>query len=282
MVDPIVSDRDGLLDIAESLIGSWYAGESSGSGRTFGQRDQRPDVVRFVSVVGFAGHVHHLIAAALDPIRQGNELIFTPLLRLAYESTLTATWMALNNESTLALHNKEIRARGSLLRTASQTKQFAERVAEFPALDEKISEVSSDDQARKFYRLCADLAPDGQTIYLLYRILSKKSHPSGFVVDHFVSMNSDGTVKAIALKPTRSQQNDPDIMLFIAVMCLVYAGRAVDFIEPSHPRRSELRRAARSIGIPPELSLTPEAHQRIRVSAQKRRRSRRKYQSNEK
>lgn len=265
-------DRDQLLRIARNLLGGWYADAEQDATIELGQRRQRPNVTRFVSVFSLAGHTHMLIDAAIQSLVDRQDLLALPHLRLAYESALTAAWMAQNSESPLALHNNEIVARDALKRTIGESKQFAERVAEFPTLDGKIEDVSSDAQAKHFWRLCEDFAPDGKTLYLLYRILSKHSHPTGFVIDRFVRMDVFGDVKALGRRPLPNDDN-PDFWYFIAVLCLVYAGRAVDHIDPTRSRREELRAAARAVGLPPELKLTPEAQQRIARAEQSRRRA---------
>ena len=40
---------------------------------------------------------------------------------------------------------------------------------------------------------------------------------------------------------------------------VIWSGRAVDYFDVTHSRHSELRDAARALGIAPELHLTPEA-----------------------
>ena len=110
---------------------------------------------------------------------------------------------------------------------------------------------------------------------VLHRMLSKYSHPTGFVIDRFVRFNDDGDVTALAARPLPDDK-DEAFWYFAAVVGLVYAARAVDFIDPSRSRRSELRDAARAAGFPPELSLALEALQRIAQAEQRRRHARRR------
>ncbi len=270
--EPGTAGRAELLDIASGLLAGWYATAAVDTTVELGQRGERPNVSRFISVVALAGHTHLAVDQAIQHFEDGQDLLGTPMLRLGFESALTASWMALNSESSFALHNNEISAREALRKTIGESKQFADRLKDFPDLDDKLENVSSDAQAKYFWRLCEDLAPDGKTLYLLYRMLSKMCHPSGFVIDRFVRMDEEGEVTALGWRPLPHDE-DPGLMYFLAVMSLVYAGRAVDFIEPSRSRRSELRDAARAAGFPAELRLTPEADQRIAKAEQKRRRA---------
>lgn len=261
-------DDKALIDLSRSLIEGWHRDAERRTAYHFGQRKRRPNPARFGSIYALAGHTNHLVEQAITHFESGQDLLAFPLLRLAFESSLTATWMALNDESWSALQNNEIRAREALKKTIGESRQFADRLKDFPALDEKIPNVSSDAQARSFARLCEDLAPDGKTFYILYRVLSKQCHPTGFVIDRFIQVKDGGEIEALFPRPTPGA--DASLWLFMSAMCLVDAARAVDFIDTTHSRRSELQAAARQVGIPRELSLTAEALQRIRRTEQDR------------
>lgn len=265
-------DQQTLRELAQALIGSWYSEASRDGTITMGQRGERPDERRFVSIFALAGHTHMLIDQALQHLDKRQLLLAMPLLRLAYESALTSAWMAQNNESADALYNREIGAIEAIKVTVGKSRQFGSRLAEFPELADKIADVSSDRQAKYFQQLCEDFAPDGQALYLLYRILSKYCHPSGFVIDRFLRTDDEGGVAALGHLPLPDSE-DLRLWYFVATLCLVYAGQAVNYIEPTRTRRGELRSVARRIGIPPDLELTQEARQRIAGADQVRRRA---------
>lgn len=269
---PERQQQERLEVVIKELVEGWQEYVSTSEDLTLGQRQRRPDPIRFASVFALAAHTHLVVDLAMDLLNRGEELLALPLLRLGYESALTAAWMAQNEEGALALHNNEISARTALLKTAGDSNQFAHRVAGLTE-EAKIDNVTSDAQAKKFWLLCEDFAGDGKTLYLLYRLLCKFSHPTGFVIDRFVTVDED-SVTALSMHP-RTCDDDQALWYLVAAMSLIYSGRAVDFIEPARSRRSELRAAAREVGVPAELELSVEAKLRVGKATRVRLRSRR-------
>lgn len=267
--DDLVTDPVAVAALGRELIESWrFEGFEA---VTFGQRGHRPDAQRFVSVWALAAHVHLLVDEVLTLLDDARDLAALPLLRLAYESTITAQWMAHNPEAGLAAANEEIRTQRALRLASEKSVQFGPKLSDWVPSDLTVDGVSSDAQARNFEQRCADLVPDGGTLYVFYRILCKYSHPTGFVMDRFVTVGDEGieSLHAVAIPPVNS---DRGLWTFLAVMCLVWAGRAVDFIQPEHPRRSQLRLVARQIGALEHLELSHEATARISSAEQQRRR----------
>jgi hypothetical protein len=169
-----------------------------------------------------------------------------------------ATWMALNSESVFGIYNAEVRRRRAVRVTVSKTMQFRDRLEHLPESDSELENVSSLPQAKNFEQLCGDLEPDGPTLYLLYRILSKTSHAGPYTIDQYMTAaepdpddeGQPGDIDALHRLPL-NPGIDPPLASFLAAASLVLAGRAVDFIDPARTRRSELRRAARTVGIRP-------------------------------
>jgi hypothetical protein len=65
--------------------------------------------------------------------------------------------------------------------------QFRDRLEHLPESDSELENVSSLPQGKNFEQLCDDLEPDGPTLYLLYRILSKTSHAGPYTVDQYMT-----------------------------------------------------------------------------------------------
>lgn len=271
---------DDSIALIDDLLEGWqetYA--RSGGQLTFGQRDERPHAGRFVSIYGLAAHAHALIEHARPHLTTELLPAVLPLVRQAYECALTATWMALNRESAFAQFNEEIRRTRAVRVTLGKSRQFADRVELLAQEPEELSGVASLAQARNFSVLCDDLEPDGATFYLVYRILSKYCHSGPFVIDQYLTPDEDtGDIAALHVRPDRPGI-DPELTTFVAAAALILAGRAVDFIEPSRTRRSDLRRAAHELGIPTELRLSAHARQRIDKAEKSRRRAQRKRRS---
>jgi hypothetical protein len=183
--------------------------------------------------------------------------------------------MALNGESAFAVYNAEIRRHRAVKLTVGKSKQFRDRLEDLPETDDELENVSSLPQAKNFEALCSDLDPDGATFYLLYRILSKTCHAGPYVIDQYMTSSIDEELDALHRMPLRPGM-DPLLMTFVVAASLILAGRAVDYIDPARTRRSELRAAARDLGIPPELKLSAAAFQRIRQAEQSRTRAKRR------
>ena len=205
---------------------------------TFGQRDERPHVARFASIYALASHTHALIGFA-RPALSANDIPFSILqVRQAYECAVTAIWMAMNRESAFAMFNEEVRRNRSVKFTIGKSQQFADRVT-LPVDPDTLDNVSSLPQARNFEVLCEDLEPDGATLYLLYRILSKYCHAGPSVIDQYMTPSESAGddpggdslnyIEALHRLPLRPGM-EPTITSFVAAAALIISGRAVDFI----------------------------------------------------
>ncbi len=189
--------------------------------------------------------------------------------------------MALNSESVFAVYNAEIRRHKAVKLTIGKSRQFMDRVQYLPETEHELENVSSLPQAKNFEALCSDLEPDGATLYMLYRILSKTCHAGPNVIDQYLTPSDDGELNALHRMPLRPGM-DPLLTTFIVAASRILAGRAVDYIDPDRTRRSELRAAARDLGIPPELKLSAAAYQRIGQAQQSRTRAKRRGKSRRK
>lgn len=266
-----LTEVEPLRALVESLIVSWD-GRSSGSWE-FGQRDKPALASRFLSVFGMSAHVHRLAEAFLTLHDRNMTVEALPILRLMYESALTSMWLAQNDEGAAAFANAELGQRRNIAETLGKTnnRTFQQSALNFPGLDRERILTDSDQQAKKFYLLCNDLTPGGADAYVLYRLLCGYSHATLNIIDQYMIPNEQNDdVEGISY---RSAKPDTGLWLYIAASSLVWAGTAVDYIDPRRERRSELRDAARSIGVPRDLHLTFEANQRIAASRRARRQS---------
>jgi hypothetical protein len=82
------------------------------------------------------------------------------------------------------------------------------------------------------------------------------SHPTAFLVDLYLEERD--TEIGIALRHVGDQPKPGPYLAFV-VASLIWAGRAVDFLDRTKSRRSELRSAARRLGITSELHPSPRA-----------------------
>lgn len=261
-----------VLDLAQSLLGGW---RRSIQGRVeFSQPGMRTNPGRFVAIRSLAAHTHTSTATVVALLRAGDTLSAMPVVRLAFECALRSMWLALTDDAGEAFYNEFGRGRKAVAKTLSEAeseilRDGASSVYGAEVYRERLTS-SSDEQAAKFFMMCHDLV-GGADLYVYYRLMSEFCHPSLRIVEHYVEPNETFTdVGRLLVQP---QPTDPFIWAKMATQSLVWAGTAVDYIEVTRRRRSELREAARSLGMDRGFKLTPEAQQRVATAQQQARRS---------
>ena len=211
-------------------------------------------------VHSLTAQVHRLYVPASRLLDEGSILESMPLVRSGYEAALTAQWVAQTDDGANAFVNEDVRRRKQLDRTARAGVPASIRAgASIPHTDLEPLETSAAGPARNFEQLCSDLTPGGASAYFAYRVLSMHSHPSLISVDDYLDTNDAGELTGMRLDP-----NQPERLPWrgIVVSSMVWAGRAVDFFDEAHTRRSQLRSAAKSLGIESALQLTEVARRR--------------------
>ncbi len=258
--DVLLEDAE-LRDLAMSLIDSWNAGPKEfelQKGRTEAQ---------FVVVYGLAAHAHRLAKAALMLLDEDLVLEAMPTVRSLYEHALTAQWVGqdLNQNGAAGFFNEYRRARRATAQALRDTGRESSREKADRMEDTEPWKVVPDDAhkpARNFSVLCRELDAK-EELYSYYRIMSAMAHASGHIVDSYVE-----TVDPFVVRP-QPQGHARKPCLYMCCVSLVLAGRAFDWMTRSHPRREELRKAARTLGIVPELQLSEAFYDRIRMSKTK-------------
>lgn len=250
--------------MGRGLLKGWQRFITASDDFTFGQRNRRPDESRFISVYGLAAHAHQIGEPAFELLARGSALEATPLVRLMYESALSSVWLAQNTEGARAFMNREIDSRKALAGTLAkgQAAWMQKSAESFPSIEDPKFDTGSDAQAKNFEQLCNDLTPGGADAYINYRFLSRLSHASPQVLDRYSFAGPDGEFRGLRTEPDRARDSR-ELITFLAVASLVWAGTAVDYIDPARSRRSETREAARTLGVSRDLHLTPKAQQRI-------------------
>lgn len=260
-MDP--DDIEALSRCAEDLIEQWQSTHDE----TFRMRrpGRRTTEMQFAVVFGLASHVHNVVAELLPAARRGLTVVELPLVRMAYESAISAQWVAQVDDGVNAFYNEEIRQRRNLRTTLAKSVSdvFREGAATLRHTDSPALE--SDSTARQFEQRCLDLTPGGPDAYALYRILSMASHATIDVCDEYLEEDAQGSLQLV---PDARRRRDAAAWTSIICSSLVWAGRAVDYFDATNRRRSELRRVARELGIPSELQLSE--HYRTRIARARR------------
>lgn len=106
-------------------------------------------------------------------------------------------------------------------------------------------------------------------LYVYHRVMSRYCHASVHVVDEYLELTDDGEdVQALRLHP---KAGETDTWRYFLALAMLWAARAVDFIDPSRMHRSELRALSRELSVTSELRLTSAAQARMAMAERERR-----------
>lgn len=201
-------------------------------------------------------HTHYVGEAALDLLDRGRVLAAFPLVRGCFEAAVRAQWVAQTSDGYVALQNEAIRQRGKFVKTleGAASDVFREAAENLGPVD--IPTMPASASARSFSEICNDLVPGGADAYAFYRRMSTMTHPSVEVALHYLQPIDREPGIALDIEP---DEPEGATWTYFVAASFVWAGRAVDFMDKHHARRSELRAAARVLGIASELQLSPRA-----------------------
>lgn len=251
--------EDELRTVCADLLESWDSSYLSKDEIALGREDQDPDPVRFRVVLAFAAHAHHLTGTACSLLHQGDHASALPLLRVAYESALTAVWAAESEDAAVALQHRYTTDASKLRNSARQTGWFdelLERVSEPETAEEPPRRAKG--EATNFSTLCQALEPHPDWLYTAFRLLSAYAHPSGSVLRMFVPDEADGGVQ---FTPAEATATDHRGWWHAAAIGLLHAGQAFDRLDPQTPRHRLLAQAGELLGWEEPLRLTDSARQ---------------------
>ena len=220
-------------------------------------RKARPTHTAVLAVVhGLTAHTHAVSRPALDLLAAGDTLVAIPLVRAAYEAAITAQWVAQTRDGTHAMLNEDLRQRRNHVRHLEQAASSALQDNAAGVAEQIVHELDMSASARTFQSICEDLRPGGADAYIAYRAMGHLSHASALVADQYLDLLDEPPHLAFRVQ---AKQPDSGTWTFLVVASLVWAGRAMDYLEQDKRRRSELRGAARVLGIPDEFHLTEAA-----------------------
>jgi len=271
MTDKLGSASANAVDICRHLLALWKSRLDSEI--RFQERGARPNFTKFLAVHGLCAHTYRVGEQALAMYETGMVMETFPLLRLSYESALTAHWIAQNVDGSEAVLNNDVLSRRAAAGTLSKAHSEILRsgAQDFPGADKELIQTSSQAQVRNFEQLCQDLEPGGADAYAYYRLMSWYSHPTARIIDSYLQPTEDmQDLASLRLEP---EKLDVNTWVHFLAFALVWAARSLDFLDADRTHRSELRKAARDLGIPEVLKLSEKARQRTAKAEQARRRA---------
>ncbi len=258
MSDPPTLDGAAIVDILDGLLEGWSSFVTDPTAVL--ARWQKRQELQVAAVITLVTHVHATAAYLRPALPGGLTIVHMPLVRSILEATVTAVWCDEVADGAAGLLNESARQRTNLIAALQQTQTFSEISDELNLTEYGRLPSSSNQQARSIEGRFSDVALDGG--YALYRLLSGMTHISSETMDAYLYQDSFPAGRAMHIK------TDPDPMgmsvtwTHLIACCLMWSGRVVEYLDTKHTRRSDLRSAARDLGVSDVLSVRYAAQQR--------------------
>jgi len=221
------------------------------------------DLSRMATMYGLVSHVHRTAQAILVLIDSGHHNAAVPLVRLAFETSLTSAWLAQSKDdhgvaAILKEHTRQRRnLRENLRSSVAETfRESAETVAD----TDSSGFDHTADEARRFDQICGDLSPGGADAYVYYRALSAYSHPSVDIADLYLKALPNHGMPGFRSDPNEAYTDDT--LLYFTAISMLWAARGYSYFTKRQDHRNGLRSLARRLGIKDDLQLSAAYSQR--------------------
>ena len=264
----ILTEESALHEVVVELGAVWHEFDGAQSlhqpAVRRGKKFVGSDLARMTAVWGLACHVHETARAIilLHDNNMMNQAI--PLVRLAYENSLTAAWLVQSKDQhgIRAFLHEYNRTRAALKKDVLESFSATFREGAPGITDAEPADFEgSADSVRRFGDVCLDLAPGGKDAFVYYRILSAYSHASPNVADLYFQRSGDGPVPEY----TGPQEAlGAPLLLFLTGASMLWAGRAFTYMTQEKQHRSRIRSIAQRLGINSEIQLSEHYHRRHR------------------
>lgn len=254
---------DAIRAMLVDLLNGWAHDRANGH-----QFSTKTHIALVGTVYALTAHAHKLGYAVLELLNAGFTIEVIPLVRSAYESALTASWVAQVGDALPAFLNRNHNQQKALRDTIQKAGWTAgQQVIPADELEPYLVSKPSKDSADRTIKLCADFY-GGDGMYGLYRGLSWMTHPTAAVTDYYLEMRegSDIPVLHTSAKVVTSDadREGPLMVTWVHVLCssLVWSARALNLIDAERATsddRRRLREAARQLHINEFLRVTSDA-----------------------
>lgn len=248
-----------LHDLLAALLGGWQ--NDHGLGQLFGSTSPAATVATVHSLVA---HAYRLASCVHTLLRTGFGVETVPLIRAAYEATLTAAWVAQIPDGVPAYMNYNRAQQRALMETiiAAKWVPTGTRIAAHEIEDFEVTDLSAR-SAKVTLKLCADFVMN-HNLYGMYRGLCASTHPTAHITDLYIDLDRT-TVRANLRTTPKHQVDAMRSDLYILCASLVWAERALDSLDADSTvaqGRTRLTEIADRLQVPHTLIATPEAVQR--------------------
>lgn len=246
----------------DELREAWALGIQGGHRSNHRDGDNAP--LRIGLMVAHGAHVHRLAASVRLLVENGLAFESVALVREAYETAITTSWIGQNPIASRAMVNDYVNKRRVLRDEFASTanRVFKDGAAGVVVEDHLVRPTVQDQRAKRLQTLCGDFEPAGNDLYAVYRWLSSYSHPGVKVADRYLDPETSPK-GPVLLRARYDEGPSAELLLHMTAMTMVWAGSAVNFLARDQARRDWLRGVARRLGGPAILELNAKAKQRI-------------------
>jgi Family of unknown function (DUF5677) len=259
-----------MREMLTELLEGWR--NDRGSGQDF---ETKAHAAVVGTVYALTAHAHKLGYAVANLIDAGFALETIPVIRAAYESAITASWIAQVPDALPAYLNRDHNQQKALRDTVKKAGWAAgKQVIAADTLEPYLVSAESKTGASKTEVLCKDFIK-GDGLYSLYRGLSWMTHPTAAVTDLYLEMRRGSEIPTLHT----TARYDRDFMTtWLHVMCssLVWSARALNLVDSRRAKsgdRQRLRIAAKRLHTDEFLAVKPDATFRGKKSERKRART---------
>jgi hypothetical protein len=223
------------------LLDSWDAYRKSGVRARRGA-----NVGNFYVAYVFAAHTHRLGRATELLMESGFGSECLPLVRAMYEFALTSQWVMQVDLATASFLTQSLYEKRKTIAGFPELKMphlTPESVQ--AALDEIDDEELKPPIAAHFKAICLDLEPEGVAANVNYRLMSAYCHTSEFLIGRYLDFSDESQYPDLTDEP-----DIPNLSAWanLALTSLMWAGQAVEYVDNTHRRRSQLQAAERLLG----------------------------------
>lgn len=211
----------------------------------------------------YATHTVELMRAVIDASERSRMTTAIPQVRLMIELAMTSIWLyLLPAEAAKALVHETIRQQRATVRDAIAAGYTESEYDEILArLDTEKAEHEEDKSpaGKSFEQRCRAIE-GGLGMYVMWRLLSRMSHAGGNVADHYLiaTQVDDQNPLGVVFNPN-PDDDAHESTLGIAVCMLLAALKVCDLVDGEGRRKTQLRKAAKRIGIALEFNLAAPA-----------------------
>lgn len=247
-----IADLRATLD---ELLLRWEQGPST----TTTRRGVRVTPARVKFIGTLAAHAHRLGRAVALLTDAGMHVETAPTVRSVYEHGLTLQWLITYGEDAMwAALNEALRQRRAVGLDLEKLVEAGGLESVRPVVAALLNAPpgdpsGADAQARAVKAMCDDIVR-GDEFYFTYRTLSGFTHPGITVANQYVDSAEPPT---IAIEP--HPIGFPALWLYTTCCAVIWAARAVDILDGTHPNQGFLRAQARRLDIPDKVTLTDRA-----------------------